>query len=79
MSDVSVNSVKPSEVSDRMVALYLLGMVAEAQGARVNSRAGVPMIEGGMTKKQILKNYLDCLVAVKSSNGTRQYIDSLPD
>ncbi|MHA3840486.1 hypothetical protein ACX0GZ_04615 [Sphingomonas aestuarii] len=79
MTDVKVNSVQPSAVSKEMVALYLLAQVSEAQGARVNVRDGVPYIEGGMTKKQILLNYIDCLYAVRNVGECHNYIKNLPD
>ncbi len=79
MSDVKVSSVKPSEVSKEMVALYLLGAVAEAEGATVQYYAGVPVVTAGMTKKKILQHYWDCLITVKSGNGTREYLSKLPD
>lgn len=79
MSDVKVNSVQPSEASKELVALYLLGSVAQSQGATVNSRDGIPFIEGGMTKKDILKNYLDCLYTVRVAPNINTYLDKLPD
>lgn len=64
MADVSVNSIKASEVSNEMVALYLLASVAANEGnATVNLRDGIPVI-AGMTKEWLLTNYVDCLRSV---------------
>jgi len=64
MSDVSVNSVKPSEVSDEMVALYLLASIATNEtDAIVNFNAGIPII-AGKNKSWILSNYADCIRTV---------------
>ena len=65
MSDsVNVNSVKASEVSREMVALYLLASVAQNEDhAVVNIRDGVPVI-GGVDKKWLLENYSDCVRTV---------------
>lgn len=79
MSDVKVNSVQPSEASKELVALFLLGSVAQAEGAIVNSRDGIPYIESGMSKKDILRNYLDCRVVVGAASGTREFVNKLPD
>lgn len=79
MSDVKVNSVQPSEASKELVALYLLASVAETRGATVINRGGVPYIEGGMSKKQILLDYIDCLYVVRQSLSAQGYIQGLPD
>lgn len=79
MSDVKVSSVQPSEASKELVALYLLASVAQADGAVVNTRDGIPYIEGGMTKKQILMNYADCLYAVRLIGNCYDHIKALPD
>lgn len=79
MADVSVNSVQPSEASKELVALYLLGSVAMAEGATVIYRDGIPYVNAGMTKKQILQNYLECLWAAKNANNMKAYISNLPD
>ncbi|QPQ54233.1 hypothetical protein IC614_07625 [Allosphingosinicella flava] len=64
MADVSVNSVKPSEVSDEMVALYLLASVATHEGGvSVTIKDGIPLIHGA-DKKWILENYVDCLKSI---------------
>lgn len=64
MADVSVNSIKASEVSDEMVALYLLASIAaNERDASVIFRDGVPLISG-MSKEWILTNYVDCLRSV---------------
>jgi len=55
------NSVKASEVSDEMVALYLLASVAANEAtASVNIKDGVPIISG-CDKQWLLSNYTDCL------------------
>lgn len=79
MSDVKVNSVQPSEASKEMVALYLLASVAQVEGATVNIRDGIPYIDGGMTKKQILLHYADCLYAVRLVGDIHTYLKKLPD
>lgn len=79
MSDVKVNSVQPSEASKELVALYLLGSVAESRGATVINRGGIPYIERGMSKKQILQDYADCLYVVRNSISSRDYIREMPD
>jgi hypothetical protein len=64
MSDVNVNSLKPSEVSNEMVALYLLASIATTENdAGVNIRDGIPIISG-MSKEWLLTNYVDCLWSV---------------
>ena len=64
MADVSVNSVKASEVSNEMVALYLLASIAQNEpGCAVNVRDGVPVI-GGVDKQWLLTNYIDCLKSI---------------
>jgi hypothetical protein len=64
MTDVNVNSMKASEVSNEMVALYLLASVAKNQeGASVAIINGVPLISG-MNKEWLLTNYVDCLRSV---------------
>jgi hypothetical protein len=62
MGDISVNSVKASEVSDEMVALYLLASVA-AYDTGVTMKDGVPIISG-KSKEWLLTNYVDCLRTV---------------
>jgi hypothetical protein len=64
MAEVSVNSVKASEVSKEMVALYLLASVAaKERAAAVSLRDGVPLISG-LSKEWLLTNYVDCLQSV---------------
>lgn len=64
MTDVSVNSVKASEVSNEMVALYLLASIAANEpNAGINLRDGIPVISG-MDKQWLLSNYVDCLRTV---------------
>lgn len=79
MAEVKVNSVQPSETSKEMIALYLLASVAQAQGAIVNVRDGIPYIEGGMSKKDILLNYADCLYAARLVGEHHNYLRKLPD
>ena len=57
-------AIKASEVSDEMVALYLLASIAENEpGVVVNWHAGVPAING-MDKSDLLANYVDCLKSI---------------
>ena len=64
MADVSVNSVKASEVSNEMVALYLLASIAQNEsGMVVNIKDGIPVI-GGADKEWLLTNYVDCLKSI---------------
>ncbi len=64
MADVSVNSIKASEVTKEMVALYLLASVAaNERDAAVILRDGIPLISG-MSKEWLLTNYVDCLWSV---------------
>ncbi|NVD26555.1 hypothetical protein HUO14_01400 [Parasphingorhabdus flavimaris] len=66
MSDISVNSLKASEVSREMVALYLLASIADNEpDAAVNMKDGVPLISG-KSKNWILSNYIDCLKSIKN-------------
>lgn len=64
MADVNVNSVKPSEASDEMVALYLLvSIAASGDEASYTFRDGIPIITGP-NKEWILQNYIDCLRSI---------------
>ena len=64
MTDVNVNSLKASEVSREMVALYLLASVAQDEGeAGVEIINGIPLISG-MSKEWLLTNYVDCVRTV---------------
>lgn len=64
MADVSVNSVQPSEISQEMVALYLLTSVASStEGANYTVRDGIPIITGP-DKEWIIRNYIDCLRSI---------------
>jgi hypothetical protein len=64
VADVSVNSIKASEVTKEMVALYLLASVAaNERDAAVILRDGIPLISG-MSKEWLLTNYVDCLWSV---------------
>jgi hypothetical protein len=61
MSDVKVNSVRPSDISEEMVALYLLALIAKNEAdAVVNFYDGIPIISG-KNKSWILTNYADCI------------------
>lgn len=64
MSDIKVNSVKSSEVSKEMVALYLLSSIeANESDAGISVRDGVPIISG-KSKEWLLSNYIDCLRSI---------------
>lgn len=66
MAELSVNGMKASEVSNEMVALYLLASVAANEpDAGVNIRDGVPVISG-KSKDWLLANYIDCLRSINS-------------
>jgi hypothetical protein len=64
MTDVNVNSLKASEVSNEMVALYLLASLAQnEEEAGVEIINGIPLISG-MNKEWLLTNYVDCIRTV---------------
>lgn len=58
MSETIVN---PAEISNELVALYLLASIAANEPATsVQIKDGVPLI-AGKDKGWILQNYVDCL------------------
>lgn len=68
MANVPVNSIKASEISNEMVALYLLASIAENENnTTVIFVGGIPKISG-KSKEWLLTNYVDCLRSINSRN-----------
>jgi len=64
MADESKKGFKASEVSNEMVALYLLASIAKNENdGNVAIIQGIPVISG-KSKEWLLKNYTDCLLTV---------------
>lgn len=68
MADVSVNSVKPSEIGPEAIAYYLtvsiLGGAEYGKGYSANG-VGVPVMSG-FSEKEVLETYARCLKVVRN-------------